>query len=82
MSKGIGIAECPQHGEYHMDAEDSPCPSCEDAEVLDFAMVTSSIVDTMAELEGEQIAEIHNQICSRKINYVEDSIWEYSGEKD
>jgi len=53
-----------------------------DEDVLDFSMITDSIVDTMGELDGEQIAEIHNQICSRKIKYVEDSIWEYSGEED
>jgi len=28
--KGIGINECPTHGEYYLDAEDSPCPDCED----------------------------------------------------
>jgi len=28
--KGIGINECPTHGEYYLDAEDSPCPVCED----------------------------------------------------
>jgi hypothetical protein len=28
--KGIGIKECPTHGEYHADAPDSPCPACED----------------------------------------------------
>ena len=28
--KGIGIKECPKHGEYHLDAPDSPCPSCEE----------------------------------------------------
>jgi hypothetical protein len=26
------IGTCPKHGEFYMDAEDSPCPSCEDAE--------------------------------------------------
>jgi hypothetical protein len=29
-NKGIGVGECTQHGEYYLDAEDSPCPSCED----------------------------------------------------
>jgi len=29
-NKGIGIKECPTHGEYHADAPDSPCPACED----------------------------------------------------
>ena len=30
--KGIGVGECLNHGEYFLDAEDSPCPSCEDEE--------------------------------------------------
>ena len=29
-NKGIGINECPKHGEYYADAPDSPCPACED----------------------------------------------------
>jgi len=28
--KGIGVGNCHKHGEYFLDAEDSPCPSCED----------------------------------------------------
>jgi hypothetical protein len=50
--------------------------------VLTFTDVTDSIVDTMGEMEGETIAEIHNSVCSRKIHYVEDSVWEYTGEDD
>ena len=30
--KGIGVSECLMHGEYYLDSEDSPCPSCEDHE--------------------------------------------------
>jgi len=26
----VGIKECSSHGEFDADAEDSPCPSCED----------------------------------------------------
>jgi hypothetical protein len=29
-NKGIGVGECVKHGEYFLDAYDSPCPSCED----------------------------------------------------
>ena len=36
--KGIGTAECPTHGEYHLDATDSPCPSCEDTPVVTIAL--------------------------------------------
>jgi len=31
--KGIGTCNCPKHGEFFMDAEDSECPSCEDEEI-------------------------------------------------
>ena len=30
--KGIGIGHCEKHGDYYKDAEDSPCPACEDEE--------------------------------------------------
>ena len=30
--KGIGVGECAHHGEYYLDAKDSPCPSCEEGE--------------------------------------------------
>jgi len=30
----FGSGECPLHGEYLKDAEDSPCPSCEDESEL------------------------------------------------
>ena len=29
-NKGKGVGECVKHGEYFLDAYDSPCPSCED----------------------------------------------------
>ena len=32
-NKGIDVKECPIHGEYYLDAEDSPCPSCEEEEI-------------------------------------------------
>ncbi len=28
--KGIGTGVCEKHGEYFLDATDSPCPSCEE----------------------------------------------------
>ena len=28
--RGIGVGECPVHGEYFLDAEDSPCACCEE----------------------------------------------------
>jgi aminoglycoside phosphotransferase family enzyme len=49
---------------------------------LSFQDVTDNIAEAMMELDGEQVAEIHNRICSRKIDYKEDSLWEYNGEDD
>lgn len=51
-------------------------------ESLTFTGVMGNILNAMEELDGEQIADIHNQICSRKIKYDEDSLWEYTGEDD
>jgi len=33
--KRQGGAKCPIHGEYWLDAPDSPCPSCEDCECVE-----------------------------------------------
>jgi hypothetical protein len=33
-------------------------------------------------LTGNEIANIHNDVCARKIEYIEDSMWRYTGEKD
>ena len=33
--RGIGVGECSKHGEYFLDAPDSPCPSCEDEDEED-----------------------------------------------
>ena len=30
--KGLGSGHCEKHGDYYKDAEDSPCPACEDEE--------------------------------------------------
>ena len=32
--KGIGTGACDEHGEFILDAPDSPCPSCEDTETF------------------------------------------------
>ena len=49
---------------------------------LTFRDVTDNVSEAMSEQEGEIVAEIHNKICSRKIRYLEDSQWEYTGEDD
>ena len=53
-------------------------------ETLTYQNVIDSITNTMNEMEGEIIAEIYNIVCScsRKIRYVEDSIWEYIEEDE
>jgi hypothetical protein len=53
---------------------------------MNFQDVAYSIVDTLREMDGSQIAVIHNTICSRKIKYDEtissgsDDWWEYIDE--
>jgi hypothetical protein len=44
--------------------------------VLAFQDVIDDISASLAEADGERIAEIHNQICSNQIEYKEDSIWQ------
>jgi hypothetical protein len=34
-----------------------------------YTMIMDNIHDTMAELNGEEVANIHNQICSNKVKY-------------
>jgi hypothetical protein len=51
-------------------------------DALGFQDVVDNITDALTEMDGETVARIHNQICSRKVEYLEDSQWEYSGEKD
>lgn len=36
-----------------------------------YADVTDAIMDTMAELSGNDVAELHNMVCSNKIRYNE-----------
>ena len=42
---------------------------------MQYQEVIDNITDVMEELDGEQIAEIYNQICSGNIEYIEDSVW-------
>lgn len=51
---------------------------------LSFQDVVDNILDTMTELDEEQITKIHNDICSRKIKSVEinSEKWEYTDEDD
>ena len=47
---------------------------------LTFKNIVDNIANAMGSLDGEEIAELHNKICSRKIRYITDSIWKYDGE--
>jgi len=49
---------------------------------MTFTTVIENITEVMGEMDGEAIAQIHNDICSTKIRYVEYSIWEETGEND
>lgn len=44
--------------------------------------VLENISKAMESLDGEEITKIHNDVCSKKIRYLGDSVWEYTGEDD
>lgn len=45
--------------------------------ILTEDQVFANILKAFETLSGEEIARIHNEICSRQIKYNEDSVWEY-----
>jgi hypothetical protein len=49
---------------------------------LSFQDIVDNISEAMISLDGEEVVEVHNRICSRKIKYIEDSQWEYTDEND
>lgn len=51
-------------------------------EPIDINEVIKNIRNAMESLDGEEVAEVHNLICYKKIRYDEDSMWEYTGEED
>jgi hypothetical protein len=53
-----------------------------DPRCLTFNDVADDIREVLSEMDGEAIAEAYNEICAKKIRYVEDSIWEETGEND
>ena len=50
--------------------------------ILDDKQVLFNIGKAFEELSGNEIAEIHNQICAKKIQYDGDDVWSYTGEDD
>jgi hypothetical protein len=51
-------------------------------EKLTFDDLIMNLRESMDELDGEVIADIFNHVCCKKIRYVEDGIWEFTGEED
>ena len=51
-------------------------------EVVTVDVVIGNISSAIDEFDGDDIAELHNKICSRKIRYVADNFFEYTGEDD
>lgn len=51
-------------------------------ELLDIEDVVGNIAKVVRELDGDDVATAHNDICARKIEYIEDSAWRYTGEVD
>jgi len=44
--------------------------------MLSFQDVIDNISEALAQADGKHVADIHNQICSNEIVYLEDSQWE------
>ena len=52
------------------------------AKLLSFDEVIENLSDTLDELDGDVIADIFNHVCCKKIRYVGDSEWQFTGEDD
>jgi len=44
---------------------------------MEYEDIIQAIAAALAECDGEYIAEVHNNICTRPIEYKGDSIWEF-----
>lgn len=53
-----------------------------DDDVLDEDDIRKNIVNALESLSGEEVADVYNKICDKKITYKEDSIWEFEKEGD
>jgi hypothetical protein len=47
----------------------------EEADPVEFGDLMDSIREAMAEMPGDEVARVHNSICSNPVKYVEDSEW-------
>jgi len=50
-------------------------------DIEDFAGVIEAISEALVEADGDFVARIHNSVCSRQLEYIEDSLWEYKKEE-
>ena len=68
MAHSTRVAACPLHGEYFLDADDSPCPSCEDAE--DHDNFEYRVKNVECSIDGEAYVEwdtsLNKEILRRK----------------
>lgn len=52
-------------------------------ETLTFNDIVDNIFETLKEMDADDVASVHNHVCSRKIRYDEEADrWEYTGEED
>jgi len=56
--KGIGLGKCSTHGEYYLDADDSPCPSCEDTETSEILLEIVRVVMADDSLREKVLSEL------------------------
>jgi hypothetical protein len=48
----------------------------EEVSTLSFSSVLDEISETLAQADGEYLASIYNQLCSGKVRYIEDDVFE------
>ena len=51
-------------------------------ELLTFQDIVDNIAEALTEVPLEEVVRIHNETCSRKVEYLEDSLFTYTGEDD
>ena len=50
--------------------------------ILSFNDVTGLLKMALMELEGKDVARIFNKVCRKKIKYLGDDAFEYTGDKE
>lgn len=49
-------------------------------EIMTFAELMDDIRDALCDADGDEITELANRICNRKVKYLGDSLWEKESE--